>query len=122
MTFDEIQAEINKMPRRLSDGGWIAPHVEFDIKANEKPCIYMRHNGGSEFVYGNTPSEVIEKTWAFIDAMPDPQSIILKTYVKKLADAVDYGYANAVPSELVDPVRMAQKATSDMMLPAPKIT
>ena len=38
---------------------------------------------------------------------------------KKLADAIDYGHENNVPAKLVDPVRRAQKAVSDALLPAP---
>jgi hypothetical protein len=45
----------------------------------------------------------------------------MKTYLGKLADAVDYGHENNIPAEYVDPVRITQKAMSDNLLPAPKV-
>ena len=55
----------------------------------------------------------------FLKALPDPEQAILTTYSRKLADAIDYGHENNVPAKLVDPVRRAQKAVSDALLPAP---
>ena len=43
----------------------------------------------------------------------------LAALCRKLADAIDYGHENNVPAKLVDPVRRAQKAVSDALLPAP---
>jgi hypothetical protein len=121
MTIEEIQAELNKMPAALSAAGWTNPRAHLDIRANERMYVYLNGNNlhAMEFHYGETAAECIEKAWAFIRALPDPQTVILSTYSKKLADAIDYGHENNVPAKLVDPVRRAQKATSDMMLPAP---
>lgn len=120
MTIEEIQAELNKMPAALSAAGWVRPEAQLTITANGQMNVYLNASSGNyTFQRGDHPAECIDKAWAYIRALPDPQVTILATYSKKLADAIDYGHENNVPAKLVDPVRRAQKATSDMMLPAP---
>lgn len=126
MTIKEIQAELNKMPAALSAAGVIGPDVHLWVRANACPQIYIagvdimgRGFGESQLLRGDTPAKAIAAAWAFIRALPDPQAVILAIYSMKVADAINYGRGNNVPEELVDPVRRAQKATSDMMLPAP---
>lgn len=120
MTIDEIRAELDKMPAALSAAGWVRPDAQLSITANGQMNVYLAASSGSyTFQRGDTPAECIAKAWAYIKALPDPQTAILSTYSRKLADAIDYGHENNVPAKLVDPVRRAQKATSDMMLPAP---
>lgn len=120
MTIEEIQAELDKMPAALSAAGWVRPDVHLTLRGNALPYIYMSGSGVSSlFAHGDTMTEAFEAAWELIHGLPDPQTLILATYSKKLADAIDYGHENNVPAKLVDPVRRAQKATSDMMLPAP---
>lgn len=120
MTIEEIQAELDKMPAALSAAGWVMPAAQLTIPANGQMSVYLASSAASyTFQRGDHPAECIAKAWAYIRALPDPEQAILTTYSRKLADAIDYGHANNVPAKLVDPVRRAQKATSDMMLPAP---
>lgn len=121
MTIEEIQAELDKMPAALSAAGWVSPRAQLDIRANEQMYVYLSGDAlkKMEFHYGETAAECIAKAWAFIKALPDPEQAILATYSRKLADAIDYGHENNVPAKLVDPVRRAQKAVSDALLPAP---
>lgn len=120
MNIEEIQAELDKMPAALSAAGWVRPDVHITIRGNARPYVYLTgSNATSKIFSADTNAEAIAAAWEYIRALPDPQTAILNTYSKKLADAIDYGYENNVPDRLVDPVRRAQKATSDMMLPAP---
>ena len=122
MTIEEIQAELNKMPAALSAAGWAQPEAEFSLRANSTSVVHLRswhENNTYHFARGDTPAECIAKAWAFIKALPDPEQAILTPYSRKLADAIDYGHENNVPAKLVDPVRRAQKAVSDALLPAP---
>lgn len=122
MTIEEIQAELNKMPAALSAAGWVRPDAQLSICANSRAHICLTRSGkglGYNFFHGDTPAECIAKAWAFIKVLPDPEQAILTTYSRKLADAIDYGHENNVPAKLVDPVRRAQKAVSDALLPAP---
>jgi len=123
MTIEEIQAELNKMPAALSAAGWVSTDAQFTIIANVGMQVYLKswdlNSDRYHFAKGDTPAECIAKAWAFIKALPDPEQAILTTYSRKLADAIDYGHENNVPAKLVDPVRRAQKAVSDALLPAP---
>ena len=122
MTIEEIQAELNKMPAALSAAGWEQPEAQLMINANSRMTAHLRSWRDTDtyhFAYGDTPAECIAKAWTFIKALPDPEQTILTTYSRKLADAIDYGHENNVPAKLVDPVRRAQKAVSDALLPAP---
>lgn len=122
MTIEEIQAELNKMPAALSAAGWVKPDARLAICANSRAHVYLTGSGENadyKFFHGDTPAECIAKAWASIKALPDPEQAILTTYSRKLADAIDYGHENNVPAKLVDPVRRAQKAVSDALLPAP---
>ncbi len=123
MTIEEIRAELDKMPAALSAAGWARVDVQFTVNANAGMHIYLKDwaEGVERFHFarGEDPAKCIKGAWEYIRALPDPQTTILATYSRKLADAIDYGHENNVPAKLVDPVRRAQKATSDMMLPAP---
>ncbi len=123
MTIEEIQAELNKMPAALSAAGWVSADAQFTIAANAGMQIYLKdwksHSDNYYFARGETPAECIASAWAFIKKLPDPERVILNTYSRKLADAIDYGHENNLPAKLVDPVRRAQKAVSDALLPAP---
>ena len=120
MTIEEIQAELNKMSAALSDAGWVKPNAQLVIPANGQIHAYLDGSGGNyTFQRGDTPAECIAKAWAYIKKLPNPEQAVLTTYSRKLADAIDYGHENNVPAKLVDPVRRAQKAVSDALLPAP---
>lgn len=121
MTIEEIQAELNKMPAALSAAGWVTPDAHLSLHANARMYVFLKGDRAQkmELLHGDTPAECIARAWAFIKALPDPEQAILTTYSRKLADAIDYGHENNVPAKLVDPVRRAQKAVSDALLPAP---
>ena len=124
MTLEEIQAELDKMPAALSAAAWVQPDASITMSGNAKPYVVLAERYSSagykhEFVRRDTPAECVTAAWAFIAALPDPETVILSTYSRKLADAIDYGHENNVPAKLVGPVRRAQKAVSDMLLPAP---
>ena len=58
---------------------------------------------------------------AYIAARPDPDCNVMRTYLAKLADAVDYATEHSIADEFVDPVRLTRKAMSDNLLPPPVI-
>ena len=120
MTIEEIQAELNKMPAALSAAGWVRPEAKLTITANGQMHVYLNASSGNyTFQRGDHPAESIAKAWAYIKKLPNPEQAVLTTYSRKLAAAIDYGHENNVPAKLVDPVRRAQKAVSDSLLPAP---
>jgi len=124
MTIEELQAELLKLRSAMSDAGIKTPHAECWVRGDERFLVHLTGTGfplgkAYEFINCDKIDEGLEKAWAFIKALPDPEQAILTTYSRKLADAIDYGHENNVPAKLVDPVRRAQKAVSDALLPAP---
>lgn len=69
-------------------------------------------------IMAETFTGVLDDLDAFIAALPDPETLVLRTYLGKLANAVDYGHQNGIAAEYVDPVRITQKAMSDNLLTA----
>ena len=128
MTIEEIQTALAAMTVDLIERGKVRPEADFKIKANDRFCVtlYASDNGfgqsSYEFLHAETPAKCIAKAKAFIAALPDAKIAIMQTYLGKLADAVDYGHENNVPAEYVDPVRITQKAMSDNLLSAPKVS
>lgn len=124
MTIEEIQAELLKLRDAMSSSGIKLPTAALWVRADERFIIHLGGCdipgiAGGKFIYADTPAKGIAEAWAFIKALADPEQTILTTYSRKLADAIDYGHENNVPAKLVDPVRRAQKAVSDALLPAP---
>jgi len=124
MTIEEIQAELLKLRAAMGDAGIKTPHAECWVRGDKRFLVHLTGTGlplgkTYEFINCDTVAEGLDKAWAFIKALPDPEQAVLTTYSCKLADAIDYGHENNVPAKLVDPVRRAQKAVSDALLPAP---
>lgn len=122
MTLEEIKADLSKMAKAMGAAGCNVPSAELWLRSDSGPLLHLSGlttQPNYEFLRGGDEAEVIAKGWAFIRALPDPEIAVLNNYSRKLADAIDYGHGNNLPAKLVDPVRRAQKAASDMLLPAP---
>lgn len=126
MTIEQIQAELAALVVAMMDKGIKTPNAEFCISANESrmhvllradqstgPWLY-----GLEFAYGENPRNCFDIAAEIIAAVPSKEHLAMKTYLGKLADAVDYGHENGIAAEYVDPVRITQKAMSDNLLTA----
>jgi hypothetical protein len=129
MTIEEIQTALAAMVVALTEKRMRKPNAELKLVANERPCVLLRGEveygfPGShdmEFIRGDTVEDAVEKAFDYIDAIPDHKTVVMQTYLGKLADAVDYGHENNIPAEYVDPVRITQKAMSDNLIAAPKV-
>lgn len=124
MTIEELQAELLKLRKAMSEAGIKTPHAELWVRGDEKFLAHLSGNGFPlgktyEFITAETADDALAKAFAFIEALPDPDQAIMTRYSRKLADAIDYGHENNIADHLVDPVRRAQKAVSDALLPAP---
>lgn len=129
MTYDEMKAEVDAICVVLIEKGIPRPDVHLTIRANESPNIYFSHGGqgckfaGEKYAFFNakTPSECIEKAWAYARSLPDIQQAVAQEYTRKLADAVDFAVINSLPDEAVTPVRDAIRVVHDVLLPAPEV-
>ena len=128
MTIEEIQARLDALASAMADKGLIKPTPDATIEAGGVLRVVARWHKNAKSFYGDASEyfrrdsipDALAAADAWVAALPTPETIAMTTYLGKLADAVDYGHTNGIPSEYVDPVRITQKAMSDNLLGAPK--
>lgn len=126
MNIEQIQADLSAMVTEMTAKGVKLPRAELCLRGNESPNatlwgdLAQRALRGEylQIINGDTATDALVNAHAFIAALPDPETLVLRTYLGKLADAVDYGHENGIAAEYVDPVRITQKAMSDNLLTA----
>lgn len=126
MNIEQIQVELSAMIKAMMAKGVVTPRAELCLKGNESPHAMLwgdldqRALRGEylQIINGTTATDALANAHAFIAALPDPETLVLRTYLGKLADAVDYGRENGIAAEYVDPVLITQKAMSDNLLTA----
>lgn len=124
MTIEEIQARLDALATAMTDKGLIQPEAKAQIEAGGRLLVVpaWRKTAGSfygdacEVFARDSIPEALDAADAWCAALPTAETITMRTYLGKLADAVDYGHANGIPAEYVDPVRITQKAMSDNLL------
>jgi hypothetical protein len=121
MTCAQIREAMVLLCGALAEKGVITPQASLTINDSGKPNIHMSCRYDTEpfdgekykVIFGD---DCIDQAMAYVAAMPSPDTAHLHAFMRKLADAVDYGHANNIPAEYVDPVRITQKAMSDNLL------
>jgi len=99
------------------------PKLDTSIRFYQSGKLHVLVYGPNSYdpigsITADTFAGILDDLDAFIAALPDPETLVLRTYLGKLADAVDYGHENGIAAEYVDPVRITQKAMSDNLLTA----
>ena len=127
MTLEQIQSAMNALVAQMLAKGVVTPKAEFIVCANEIFALHLQSDYNSRCLNGEwlqiktgiAPDELI--TWGndFVSGLKSAEEKVLRTYLGKLADAVDYGHINGIAAEYVDPVRITQKAMTENLLPAP---
>jgi len=126
MTIEEIQKRLDALATAMIGKGLVAPEAVVTIASGGRLYVHLNWIGqGSskkeyKFFYKGCIKDAIDAADAWVSALPTAETITMTTYLGKLADAVDYGHANGIPAEYVDPVRVTQKAMSDNLLEAQK--
>ena len=132
MTLEEIQATLDQLVVAMLAKGVVTPRTEFHVTSdNPLPysaflwCSVETKCLGGEYLSGfsryATPEAALDAARSCIDALPDPDTKVMRTYLGKLADAADYATEHSIADEFVDPVRLTLKAMSDNLLPPPVI-
>ena len=129
MTLEQIQSAMNALVAQMLAKGVVTPKAEFIVCANETFALHLQSDYNSRCLNGEwlktkraaTPGELI--TWGndFVSGLKSAEEKVLRTYLGKLADAVDYGHINGIAAEYVDPVRITQKAMTENLLSAPAV-
>ena len=132
MTLEEIKAALDQLVVAMLAKGVVMPHADFQVASNNPLpysailwCSLETKCLGGEYIRGSyklaTAEAALDDARAYIDALPDPDAKVMRTYLGKLADAVDYATEHSIADEFVDPVRLTRKAMSDNLLPPPVI-
>lgn len=130
MTLEEIQAAIDQLVTDMMAKNVVQPRAEFTIKSGEhRPfsvalwCSTEARCFDGDYLrglYSNpTPEAALEAARSYIAALPDPETKVMRTYLGKLADALDYATEHSIADEFVEPVRLARQAMTDNLLPPP---
>ena len=126
MTYDEIQSRLAKLVSEMMAKSLPNPDAQMTVRANVGPMVYLTCSEkvfGKEsykFLYAENPEDAIDAAFALIAGMMSGEEKVLRVYLGKLADAVDYGHENGIAAEYVDPVRITQKAMTENLLPSPE--
>ncbi len=128
MTIEEIQARLDALAAGMAEKALIMPEAKALIEAGGRLLVVPAWRKTAKSFYADACEvfarysipESLDAADAWCAALPSAETITMRTYLGKLADAVDYGHTNGIPSEYVDPVRITQKAMSDNLLGAPK--
>ena len=124
MTIEEIQARLDALATAMIGKGLRQPEPDATIEAGGTLRVVARWRKDAKSFYGDASEyfrrdsipEALDAADAWCAALPAAETITMRTYLGKLADAVDYGHSNGIPAEYVDPVRITQKAMSDNLL------
>ena len=127
MSLEQIQTAMGALVSAMLGKGVITPRAEFIIKGNEQFAVHLQSSYDSkclngswlETKSGDAPEALISWANEFVSSLKSAEEKVLRTYLGKLADAVDYGHENGIAAEYVDPVRITQKAMSENLLSPP---
>ena len=130
MTLEEIQAALDQLVIDMMAKGVVQPRAEFTIKSGEHRSFSVAlwcsteepvFDGGylRGFYRRPTAEAALEAARTYISGLPDPDTKVMRTYLSKLADAVDYATEHSIADEFVEPVRLARAAMTDNLLPPP---
>lgn len=124
-TIEEVYAAVNPMPAMLSAKGKVKPEVRFQVEANARLGIWMNwvkpgalHDWDRDFecFTAETFDEAIEKSIAFIDALPDAKTANLHNFMSKLGKVIDYGRDVGVEVAYLNPLTETMKRLSENII------
>lgn len=129
MTESGISKALSALARQMLDKGIAKPEARVSFESDQAPHLILGADIKQAPFEGNYYkvfhrgglADLLASARKYIENLPSPENVIFKTYLGKLADAVDFGHQNGVDAKYVDPVRITQKAMSDNLLAAPKV-
>lgn len=112
-TVTEIQAKLAELVAAMVEKGVVTPDAQLQIKDSGNFYVHCQGKYGTRpfdgeqyFVEaGDTPAEALAAAAEYIAALPSPEETVIRTYLRKVADAVDYAKENGVDDEYVTPLR-----------------
>lgn len=130
MTLEEIQAALDQLVTDMMAKNVVDPRAEFHLRSGAARfysvtlwCDYEAKCFDGEyyqaFINKPRPEAALEAARVYIAGLPDPSAKVMRTYLRKLADALDYATEHSIADEFVQPVRLARQAMTENLLPPP---
>lgn len=122
MTFDEIQKAVNEISKMLTDRGVEHYSCDFTVGANSEPVFYIGCHDkifgglGSKFIKGESPQEIIEKTKAFVMALPKKEERNKQAFMAELASVIDKGKDLGIDVEFLNPLVEQMRSLSENII------
>ena len=124
MTIEEIQTALAELVAAMVEKGVITPRAKVLLPDSGRIAIHCncnhKHkpfNGHNYLVqHGDTIAECIDKTRAYIAAIPSPQETVTREYLSRVASAIDYAHDNSIADEYVQPLRGVTCAMTENLL------
>ncbi|GAA6176900.1 hypothetical protein [Sulfitobacter pacificus] len=123
-TVTEIQTKLAELVAAMVEKGVVTPSAQLQIKDSAVFCVHCqgkydtRPFDGEHYLteVGDTPAEALAAAAEYIAALPSPEETVTRTYLRKVADAVDYAKENGVDDEYVTPLRGVTCAMTENLL------
>lgn len=123
MNAEQIGTRLTAIHTALVEKTGEQPFLEPSLRIGHdcacKISLYREYNNG-DYELGEVRADSIEDALdaadAFIVAMPSPEETVTRTYLTKVAAAVDYATKNSIADEYVAPLRNVSCAMTDNLL------
>lgn len=122
MTYEEIQKAVNEISKMLTDREVGHYACLFEVKSNSEPVFYMSsqdkvfEGSSSKFIRGETPQEIIEKTKAFVMALPNKEDRNKQAFMAELASVIDKGKDLGIDVEYLNPLVEQMRSLSENII------
>jgi len=121
--IEDIQNALHTLESLMLDKGVSGPVAKLHIGIESVSVVLWSSWGEKglngedvKVIRGETLLDALEKAAEFVRSLPFPEEVVLKGYLKRIADAVDFATENSISSEFVDPLRKVTCAMTKNLL------
>ena len=123
-TIQEIQTALDALVVDMTIKGVQVPDATAHIKSYARPSLSIETTIGDKpfdgrnykYFFGDNLAECFADAAAYIATLPSPEEKVARTYLRKVADAVDYATENSIADEYVQPLRGVSCAMTSNLL------
>lgn len=115
MYSEEIKIQLEALTKVALEKGLGSPNIQLHIKANAEYYglfTYYDPDFTPRSVYGMSASEVMRLLWDKMNEIPSKVERERNNYLKKIAEAVEYGKSVGIDDDLVNPLIEQMKRLS----------
>ena len=123
-TIQEIQTALDALVVDMTLKGVPVPKATVRIKSDARPSLRIESTIGDKlydgryykYFLGDNLAKCFADAAAYIATLPSPEEKVARTYLRKVADAVDYATENSIADEYVLPLRGVSCAMTSNLL------